>query len=163
MIWNTYSAMASALALASSGDNKSGATKIYNECDWYIVVFFYDSVVSVGMQIAFHQLTAQWASKYNGSVMQALARVGNYDEKDGIRSSSSGGLRIWGWQVAHYTACAVAVRVVSFGALYGFRTQMQAVATYIGWWACTEKQITLKVWLNIVILYSTRTSSLLFS
>ena len=29
---------------------------------------------------------------------------------------------------------------------------MQEIATYIGWWACSLKQIETKVWLNVVVL-----------
>jgi len=130
--------------------------EIFNECDWYILVFFYDSVVSVSLTIVMHQYTAKWAKRYKR--FEILSRIGDYgaaiesEDQDALSSSKGAYLKRWSYQVLHWVTCAVIVRAINFGVLYSVRTQLQEVATFIGWWACTKKQIETKVWLNIVVL-----------
>eukprot|EP00039_Didymoeca_costata_P001042 m.49182 g.49182 ORF g.49182 m.49182 type:complete len:354 (+) comp10602_c0_seq1:4363-5424(+) len=138
----------------------------HNECDWYIVVFFYDVVVSVTMTIILHQYTAAWARNFKS--LEFLSRIGDYSSHVTERSPSLNDdeaaepentnqnsklktFQRWALQVAHWVFCAVIVRLFNFGVLFLLRRELEEISTYVGWWACSESQVSLKVWMNIVI------------
>eukprot|EP00041_Stephanoeca_diplocostata_P009786 m.152848 g.152848 ORF g.152848 m.152848 type:complete len:169 (-) comp17896_c0_seq1:143-649(-) len=86
-----------------------------------------------------------------------MSRIGDYKAKPdpltGYRDPSTTYQQInrWGFQVLHWVLCAAAARGIDFGILYGGADQLARVATGIGWWACTEKQVDIKQWLNIMV------------
>jgi len=123
------------------------------QCDWYLIIFIWDSLIGVSLTLIVHQWTARKAAKF--SRFEVISRIGDYDHKpdpNGLRPPSTNRQRFvrWLYQLAHWIGCAIVCRGVDFGLLYMFAGQLGRVATGVGWWACDEAQVDMKLWLNIL-------------
>ena len=133
------SAIARVLEVADAGNG-------YNsECDFYIVVFVQDSIMSVASTIALHQYTSRLAAK--SKHFKSLARVGKYTtlDEDGneVFTTRSLYIRRWFMQMCHWVFCAIITRLGNFVILYLLKSEMQTIAVFLGWWACTEAEVSL--------------------
>lgn len=126
-----------------------------SECDFYILVFMQDTIMSVASTIALHQYTSRLAAKTRR--FKNLARVGQYAslDKDGneVYTSRSQYLLRWFYQMLHWVFCAIVTRAANFSLiLYPLRYQLQTIAVFMGWWSCSESEVNAKVWVVVVIL-----------
>lgn len=124
-------------------------------CDWYFIIFVWDSFIGVSLTLILHQWSAH---KFKSMPkFEFLSRIGDYesapDPISGHREPSSTMDRVnrWGYQVLHWLLCAAFARIVDFGILYGLANELARVAAGVGWWACSKYQVQVKQWLNILV------------
>eukprot|EP00048_Salpingoeca_helianthica_P001035 m.46020 g.46020 ORF g.46020 m.46020 type:complete len:254 (-) comp11069_c0_seq1:20-781(-) len=126
-----------------------------DECDWYLMVFMWDTVLGCGLNIVFYRASAAFFA--NLYFLEPLSRIGDYEAAPnliGVRAPSSFAQRAGRWlaQVLHWVICAVLGRLCVFVILYSLHNPFGHVATWFGAWACTESQVELKTWLFIVLV-----------
>mmetsp|Transcript_27357 Transcript_27357/g.71717 ORF Transcript_27357/g.71717 Transcript_27357/m.71717 type:complete len:332 (-) Transcript_27357:271-1266(-) len=126
------------------------------DCDWYLIIFVWDSCIGVSLTLIFHQWTAH---KFRSMpVLEFLGRIGDYESRpDPLtrhREPSTSAQRVqrWGYQVLHWLICAFVARVIDFAILYALAQELARVAAGLGWWACSKEQVQAKQWLNILVL-----------
>eukprot|EP00038_Savillea_parva_P003367 m.124587 g.124587 ORF g.124587 m.124587 type:complete len:367 (+) comp11156_c0_seq9:574-1674(+) len=124
-------------------------------CDWYIVIFVWDSCIGVSLTIIFHQWTAFKFAEMPS--LEFLARIGDYESRpDPITrhrepSTTQDRVRRWGYQVLHWLLCALVARIIDFAILYALAQPLARVAAGVGWWACSRTEVEIKQWLNILV------------
>jgi hypothetical protein len=126
------------------------------DCDWYFVIFIWDSLIGVSATIAIHQWSATKFQTWEN--LEVLSRIGDYEARPhpitGYRELSTNvdRFRRWGYQMAHWISCAIVARLFDFGLLFLVAEYLAGVAAGIGWWACTSAQVKAKQWLNILAM-----------
>eukprot|EP00040_Diaphanoeca_grandis_P004173 m.27377 g.27377 ORF g.27377 m.27377 type:complete len:319 (+) comp15737_c0_seq1:182-1138(+) len=131
-------------------DNISPDTQ---QCDWYFIIFVWDSLIGVSLTLMLHQWSAHKAANYECT--EAVSRIGDYNSKpdvSGYRRPSTNRQRFvrWLFQLGHWIGCAILCRAVDFGLLYLVAKELGRVATGVGWWACSGAQVEIKLWMNIL-------------
>jgi hypothetical protein len=126
-----------------------------DECDWYLMVFLWDTVLGCGLNIIFYRSSA--ACFGNFYLLEPLSRIGDYEAAPnliGVRAPSTFGQRAGRWlaQVLHWVSCAVLGRLCVFLILYSLHDPFGHVATWFGGWACSQREVELKTWLFIVLI-----------
>eukprot|EP00037_Helgoeca_nana_P002396 m.33515 g.33515 ORF g.33515 m.33515 type:complete len:256 (-) comp12564_c0_seq2:119-886(-) len=125
------------------------------DCDWYLVIFVWDSIIGVSLTLIFHQ----WSARKFQTIpsLEFLSRIGDYEARpdpmtlEREPSTTTQRVRRWGYQVVHWLLCAFSARVIDFAILYGLAQQLARVAAGVGWWACSSHQVQIKQWLNILV------------
>lgn len=126
-----------------------------DECDWYIMVFVWDTVLGCAINIVLYRYTAAWAASV--PILEPLSRVGDYEAKpnaDGEREPSTLQQRVqrWGAQVLQWVVCAIVGRLCVFVLLVSAHVPFGHVATLVGSWGCTESTLAAKTWIFVVVI-----------
>lgn len=128
-IMTHFLAGASTLVLSDVVDKKAHVMA----CDWYFIIFVWDSIIGVSLTLVLHQ----WSAKKFATMpmLEFLSRIGDYDSKPdpitGFREASSTFQCVnrWGYQVLHWVVCAAVARVLDFGIMYLGASILARIAT----------------------------------
>lgn len=135
----------------AKGPMKGGA----QPCDWYIVTFLMDVLTGVPITVLLYTGSARAFRRV--TCLEPLSRIGDYearaDPSSGVRPESTNSQRVKRWvcQVVHWLSSALLARVVETALLLMLIQPLLRVANHLGWWACSQFQVTLKQWLNLMI------------
>ena len=126
-----------------------------NECDWYLMVFLWDTILGCLLSIELHKLTAGIARSI--SWLEFLARIGEYEAKrdaNGDLPPSTFLERFlrWFFQMLHWVLCCIVGRLCVFFLLYLAHDPLGHIAILFGYWACGQHSTDTKVWTNVVIV-----------
>ena len=118
------------------------------------MTFLLDDFVAVPLTIVLYVSSARLSA--GSAWLEPLSRIGDYeanvDPSAGGRPRSSNCRRLgrWAAQVVHWICCAMAVRAVETGLLLLLISPLMRIANSLGWWACTQEQVTAKQWVNLM-------------
>ena len=125
-------------------------------CDWFIVTFLLDDFIGVPLTLLLYVGTARLCQNAP-PWLEVVSRIGDYearvDPETGMQPESSNAERVgrWAKQLLHWLLCALAARTLETGVMVWLLRPLVRVANLLGWWACTDTQVLIKQWLNLMI------------
>ena len=127
-----------------------------DECDWYIMVFVWDTVLGCAINIIVYRATANFCKSIPS--LEYLSRVGDYEappspiDHTRVPSDFRQRFRRWFGQLMHWVICAIIGRLCVFALLFALHSPFGHIASLLGSWGCSNQGLQVKTWIFVVVI-----------